>query len=270
MKISSSIIKFILAAVLLIAAFSYNKLIGIALLIIAALAGIFIKRDFLYFLKGNKFYSSGNIEQAFKYYEKAIKVKNASPRIVSAYAYLLLKNRNPEKSEKLLNTLQIDELNVPEKNQARLNLALVYWKQNKLDKALELMEQVYNEFKCLTMYESYGYLLIVKGDYEKALEINQEAYNYDNSSRVILDNLGETYYHLKDFDKSYDLYKNLIDNEPTFPEPYYHFALVLMEKGDNDKALEMLNKSLDYKESYLSEVTHEIIKNTIEEIKQHQ
>lgn len=132
------------------------------------------------------------------------------------------------------------------------------------------MEQVYNEFKCLTMYESYGYLLIVKGDYEKALEINQEAYNYDNSSRVILDNLGETYYHLKDFDKSYDLYKNLIDNEPTFPEPYYHFALVLMEKGDNDRALEMLNKPLDYKESYLSEVTHEIIKNTIEEIKQHQ
>ncbi len=268
MKNLSSIMKLIMPIIILIVAFSYSKLIGAAVILVAALIWAYFNRYFYYYIRGNGFYKSGNMEQAFDYYEKTIKVKNCPSKMKTVYAYLLLKNRNLEKSEQLLNSLNLSKLNVPDRNQTRLNLALVYWKQGKLDKALELLETVYNEFKCLTMYESYGYLLILKGDYEKALKINLEAYEYDSSSQIIIDNLGETYYHLKDFDKSYELYKGLIDNEPSFPEAYYHFALVLIEKSENDQALEMLNKALGYKESFLSEVSHALINKKIEEIKQ--
>ncbi|MDP4091012.1 MAG: tetratricopeptide repeat protein [Bacillota bacterium] len=269
MKSLPFFLKYIPALIVLIIAFSYGTIWGIALVALLVLVAAFSKRYVYYFFQGNRLYNSGDIERAFQYYEKSAKVPDSSARSISVYGYLLLKNRNPDKAETILNSLKLDKLSIADRNQAKLNLSLVYWKKNKLDKALELLEAVYKEFKCLTMYESYGYLLILNGDYEKALEINQEAYAYDKSSQVVIDNLGETYYHLNDYAKAYDLYKDLIVKEPSIPEPYYHYALVLKEKGETSQALEMLKKALGFKESYLSEVSHEIIQNAIDELKQH-
>ena len=260
--------KFIVWGIIALFAFIYNSTIGLAFVCLSLLYIIYNKRVFYYYFKGNAQYNSGNIETSFKYFEKAMKVKGVTPKIKNTYGYYLLRNRELEKSEQVLKDINLAAAAPVDKNQTRLNLALLYWKQDKLEEALKLLETVYREFKCTAMYESYGYLLIISKDYEKALEINTEARDYDSSNKIILDNLGETYYNLKDYDKANDIYTALMDMSPGFPDPYYHYALVLKEKGEKEKALEFLEKALGYKESYLSGVSHSKINSTIEEIKQ--
>ncbi|WP_163194587.1 tetratricopeptide repeat protein [Clostridium thermarum] len=260
----SSLIKLIPAVIVIALAYYYSSAVGLALLVLALLALIYSKRDFYYFIKANAAYNTKDVEKAFSYFEKALKVKGVSSRIKNVYAYYLLRNKNLDRAEELLNTINMDTLDIHEKNQARLTWSLIHWKKNNLPKSLELLELIYNEYKCTPMYESYGYLLILNKDYEKALKVNLEAVDYDSSNNIILDNLGETYYALKEYDKAYDIYTNLIEKSPSFPEPYYHFALILKEKGENDRALELLEKALEFKESYLSELNHSLINSVIE------
>lgn len=260
--------KLIFVGLIALIAFIYKPSLGIALLVLSLIYLAYSKRAFYYFFKGNSLYNAGKIDESFVCFEKAMKVNTVSSRIQNAYGYYLLRNRNLERAEEVFKSIDQKNASAVDKNQTRLNLALLYWKQDKLIEALTELETVYNDFKCTAMYESYGYLLVVAKDYEKAMKINLEGKEYDNSNKIILDNLGETYYHLRDYDKAYEIYTALVDQSPTFPEPYYHFALVLKEKGENDKALEMLNKALSYKESYLSEVSHDLINASINVIKQ--
>jgi tetratricopeptide (TPR) repeat protein len=265
---NTGLLKLIPTAIVIALVYYYNSAVGLALLVFALIALIFSKRDFYYFIKANAAYNTGDVEKSFSYFDKAVKVNGVSARIKNVYAYYLLRNQNLEKTEELLKSINMDTLSIHEKNQSRLTWSLVYWKKNNLQKALELLEKIYTEYKCTPMYESYGYLLILNKDYEKALTVNLEAVEYDSSNNIMLDNLGETYYALKDYDKAYEIYTNLIEKSPSFPEPYYHYALVLKEKGEKEKALELLDKALGFKESYLSEVNHSLINSVIEEIKQ--
>lgn len=255
------------AIIVLFIAFKVNFFYGLALTLLGILAVLFTNRASLYSLRGNKYYAIGDMDTACSWYNKALDSKNCKPRTRISFGYLLLKMGRLEESEKVFSDIAKLKLNDADKSQFKMSYALVKWKSGKLDEAVEMLQEVYNTYKCTTVYESLGYLLLLKGDLDKALEFNMEAYDYNTDDNVISDNLGETYYYIGNYEKSLVIYEKLIPKNPNFPEPYFHYGLLLKEKGEKEKALSMFEKALTFKQSFLSNLTHEQIENEISKIK---
>lgn len=100
-----------------------------------------------------------------------------------------------------------------------------------------------------------GYLLILQGDYGKALEHNLAAYEYNSNDKIIQDNLGLNYYLLDMYDRSEEIYEALLEKSPTFPDPYFNYGLVFLKLNEPEKAIEYMKKALEYNFSYLSSLT---------------
>jgi tetratricopeptide (TPR) repeat protein len=255
------------AILVLFIAFKVNFFYGLTLIVIAILAATFLNRAALYSLRGNKYYAIGDMDTACVWYNKALTSKNCKPRTRISFGYLLLKMGRLEEAEKVFSEISKLKLNDADKSQFKMSYALVKWKSGKLEEAIEMLQQVYNSYKCTTVYESLGYLLLLRGDLEKALEFNLEAYDYNSDDNVIADNLGETHYYMENYEKSLEVYEKLIPKNPNFPEPYFHYGLLLVEKEEKEKALSMFEKALTFKQSFLSNLTHKKIEEEISKIK---
>lgn len=227
---------------------------------------IYFKRPRIYAALGTANYHKGNLTAALNMYRKAYTTGKATPTATSSYAYILLKTGQVHEAETVLNALLYKSISTDEKLYAKSILALVLWKKGQLEDGAVLLEEVMEQYKTTSIYGSYGYLLILKGDLEKALKLNLEAYEYNNSDPVILDNLGQTYYLLDDLHKAKQIYAEVEKLNPQFQSAWYNYALVLMKTGENEKALECLKKAQGFEPSYLSNVTADQIQTALEEV----
>lgn len=257
---------FILPAVAIIIAGGINIWLGIAAFIIYIAVLIYFFRALIYSILGSRKYSLGLTDEALKWFKRAHDTKRAGVRISVSYAYILLKNAEPVKSEEILQQILNSNPNSQDVPYIRSILALVLWKKGELDPAIDMLQEVIQVYKTTSVYGSLGYLLILKGDAEEALQFNLEAYDYNSSDKIIQDNLGQCYYLLGQYDKAREIFEALLDKAPAFPEPYYNYGLVLLELGEPEKALENMKTALSRKFSYLSSVTAKEIEAKIKEL----
>lgn len=265
-KLIGKIANVILIIVLFLIIYNYSKVLGLLIILGSFIFIAYLKRSNIYSLMGSRQFSKGDMDKASIFYRKALAVKNCKPRIRTFFGYLLLKSARLKEAEEVLGVFEKQKLLSQDNAQYKMTYALLKWKSGNLPEAISILEEVYNTYKCTTVFESLGYLLILNGELEKALKYNLEAYEYNESDNVIVDNLGETYYYLNCSDKAYDLYENLIKKNPNFPEPYYYYGLVLAEKGRKEDAIIMFNKALTFKESFLSNLTHIRIEEELDKI----
>lgn len=216
-------------------------------------------------------YAKGDMDKAIKWYRKAASMQGASPDTIISYCYLLLKNGQTDEPERILDDF-MRRLSISEEKKmlAKSVKALITWKRGNLDEAISMLEEIIEKLETSNIYGSLGYLLILKGDLDKALEFNLKAYDYNNSHDVILDNLGQTYYLRGEYDKSLEIYQKLMskDPKPSFPEAYYNYGLLLLATGKREEALEKMKQSLNYKISFLSTIDEDRIRKKIDEIEQ--
>lgn len=250
-------------AVLTIIFFIIDTLLGIGFVIAGIIYLIKIRKASIYAFIAQVRYSKGFQEDAIKWFEKAIAVKGAKNGTKILYAYLLLKRGNVERSEKLINEILASNPSVDDKNLTKSNLALILWKKGQLEEAVGILEEIIKDFKTTNIYGSLGYFLILKGDLQKALELNLEAYEYNNSNSIILDNLAHTYFLMGESDKAEEIFKKLMDNSPTFPEAYFDYGLLFEKTGRNEEAAQKFEKALTCKFSFLSTITIEGINEAI-------
>lgn len=221
------------------------------------------RRYLFYTLKGRKLYDNGNKEAALEYFEKATKSRFCKPRVYVSYAYLLLIEGDLEDCEKMLNIASNFTLASKDNLNARITLALLNWKKNNLVESINILEELYNDNKSITLYEGLGYLLIVSGDYEKALKFNLEALEYDSSSSIINDNVAESYYFLGNLEKSKEIYYELTQNSLSFSEPYYYYGLIHKKEGDLESAERLFKRALKCPDSLLTALSKETIKEEL-------
>ncbi len=225
------------------------------------------KKPYLLAYKGNLAFKNGEREQALELYKKSCSYKNVSPSIRLQYAYITLYLGNLEEASKLLEAIGYEKL--PENLRAsyKMTESLIIWKKGDLKKAIEKLKILHTEYENTTVYETLGYFLVLDKDYDEALKYNLLAYEYDADNSVIIDNLAQSYYFTGDKCKAKELYEKLFDREPSMPEPYYFYGLILKDEGNLEGALEYLDKALTKKESYLSELKKDTIRETIAELK---
>lgn len=241
-----------------------NKMFGLILIIAALLYLLFKSLPLIFMFVGNKKYISENIDRAMPWYEKSYKLGQNNPMIVINYAYIILKQGDINKSEVLLREVLKKDLSSRDKTNAVINLSLILWKKHCLDDAINLLEELYkNDYKATLLYQNLGFYYILKGDLEKALEFNLEAYNYNDSDASILDNVAMNYYLMNDYDKAIEIYDKLIPMNPAFVTTYYYYGLTLKKKDKKEEALEMFQKALTCRFSFLSSVSKEEVEKEI-------
>lgn len=266
-KLTKFFIKIVLPIVVLWILFTYNMLLGLTVLLLGIAFLIYRSRASLLAYIGSIKYSRGSLEDGIKWFKRSYNTGKAKPKTVTSYAYLLLKSGKLAESERILTELIASHPNKDSDMYAKSNLALVLWKKDELDKAIEMLEEVIKEYRNSTIYGSLGYLLISKGDYDKALQFNLEAYKYNDSNTIIMDNLGQIYHLTGQYEKSVEIYEKLMAKNPTFPAAYYNYGLLLFDTNQLEKSEEMLEKSLGYAFSFLSTIKKEDIEAKLEEIR---
>lgn len=218
----------------------------------------------IYAIKASSAFQKGNVEETINLFHKAYKTGSAKTNIVTTYGYILLKYGRLEEAIKIFDEqLASRKLTKNDRNNVRSNYALALWKKGQLDEAISTFEEIILTYKNTNIYGSLGYLYNLKEDLEKALKFNLEAYDYNNTGGVILDNLGQTYFLIGDLEKADEIFKKLMALNPKFPEAFYDYALVLEGMGNKEKCIEKLRNALLYKTNYLSAITTEDIEGKL-------
>jgi len=266
-KIKNFLIYFISPIIIVIGGFIFSKTVGTIALVAYFLLLYYLMLPNIYRIKGSKSYGDDKLADAIKWYGKAYKTKRGGTGTAVSLAYLMLKKGDIEGSESLFTkTYEASDTSEEFRNVIKSNIALVKWKKGNIDEAIEMLEKLIAEFKTTNIYVSLGYLYIAKGDLEKALEFNLEALEYNDANSIILDNLGETYYWLERYEEAEDIYEKMINKNPKFPEPYYHYGIVLEKLDRRDEAIQMVKTATNFKTNFLSSVTDEQITEKLNEL----
>ncbi len=269
MKLISKILKFILPLAALFLLFRQSFLFGLVGTLALIVYLTYKNKLSFYAFLGKFSYSRGNMDNAIKWYGRAASDPGSSPDSIISYAYLLLKTGQVDNAEQILDSYLARLTASKEKKMlARSIKALITWKRGNLDKAIETLEEVLENIETSNIYGSMGFLLIEKGNLDRALEFNLKAYDYNDSHDVILDNLGQTYYLRSEYEKSLEIYDKLMKKEPkpAFPEAYFNYGLLLLSMGKKEEAVEKMKQALDYRITFLSTITAEDIRRKIDEL----
>lgn len=216
--------------------------------------------------RGIKAYNAGDTQKAIEILDKVANTKKAKPYIKSSYGYILLREGHLEKSERYIkDVFETENLDDRTKYNNILNYSILKWKQGNPEEGIKLLESIKDKYTNSTFYEIYGYLSISTGNYERSLEINKEAYDYNKTDDIITDNLAQSYFFLKEYNKAEELYKDIIDNVK-FPEAFHYYGLIKWEKGDYKGAYNLLLQSASLKSSFLSNVSKEELDGTFRKL----
>ena len=239
---------------------------GIVGLIVLLLVYIYINRSVIYQNKAGKKYHNGDYEGSLTDLKAAVGIDPKNAKIRGTYAFLLIKMGYTEEAANQIDEAIAKVKYIDDKNNMLITKALVLWKQGDIDQAISLLDELIKTFETTNVYATLGLLYNEKGDYEKALEFNLLAKDYNGSNKAILDNLGTSYYHSGDYDNAFETYKEVIKLKPNFPEAYYNYAKILEYKGDLEKALYMIRLSLQLKFWFTSTVTKETVEKYLSDL----
>jgi tetratricopeptide (TPR) repeat protein len=218
----------------------------------------------LYGFLGYYNHSRAKFDKAVDMYKKAEKLGIYKPNYLLSYGVLMLREGNFEKAKKLFSTVLTDlPAKEEHKTMAKINISLAYWKLGDIYVAVEMMEEVHRKYRSGRVYGTLGYLLIQKGDLERALEYNLEGLEYDEDDPVILDNLGQIYYKMGQVDKAKDYFERAEEEKDDQAVTLYYLGLIYSQEGDKERAREKLDKALTCNITPLSAITIEDIKEAL-------
>ncbi len=239
------------------------------IIVCAILIYIVVQRgNFVALFARNK-YIKREFEKAAKIFSIASKVGNLNPKNRELYGYSLLRTGKVDEALVVFRgTLPLTKRESGARYQIKNLIALTYWKQGNLQDAIEELEEVTEKgYKNTQIYQNLGILYNLSGKCEKAKKFNEEAYEYNKEDNIIADNLADIYAICGEYEKSAEIYEELIAREPRFPEAYYGYGKVLIELGQKEKGIEMIEKSLEKTFSFMSIRPKEEIEKMLEEYK---
>lgn len=239
------------------------------LLLLAVIVFIIVKRAGIVALFAKRKYAKGDYFGSLKIFNIAAKVGNLGTGDMILYGYNCLRCGETKAAGKVLSDAYMKtKPNTADRYRIMSIQALVNWKEDDIDAAIEKLEEVYDDnYRTTVIYQNLGIMYNLKGDGEKAVEFNEEAYDYDSDDNIITDNLAEAYAINGEYDKAKETYEELLerDPEPRFPEAYYGYGQLLIKMGEKERGIELIKKSLGKPFSFLSIRTKEDVEQMLSE-----
>lgn len=263
---SKFLLSLIIPLLIIYEAFVINILLGLIVVLGFILYQCYKIRDEFFAFLGNKRYIEGKDEECYKWLKKAFDTKKSTPKVTNAYGFILLKLGYIEEAEKVLTELADKKLTKNESMRVKANQALVVWKKGNIFRAIQMLEEIYTDFKNTNVYAYLGYLLILKGDLEKAMQVNIEAYDYNNTNSDIVNNIVYNYYLMGEVDKAKEICEKYLAINSNYAQTYFNYGLILEKQNHIQEALNNIKKSLGSKKSLFSDLTDEKIEIKIKEL----
>lgn len=211
--------------------------------------------------------AKGNTSKGYKWLEKGYKMGGMSFENKLTYAFMTFKNGNMDKANMLYNLLKMENKKPEQVVRIKASQALIYWKQKDYKTAIEMLEEVLEKGKNSVTYGSLGLIYFESGNLQRAMEVNQEAYEYNPDDMVILDNYASSLFKSGDLEKAEEIYLKLHEKNPHFPEAYLGYGKLLIAKDEHEKGIKMIEEALTKRFQFTSTVTYDEIEAYLENLK---
>ncbi|MFW9900417.1 MAG: tetratricopeptide repeat protein [Candidatus Thorarchaeota archaeon] len=206
--------------------------------------------------QGNQLADLKKYDDAFKFYEKALKVNELMETpdiknkdlIKSSYkkelinrAKLEIDNKNYDNAiENCNRALALDEIFV----EAYYHIGLAYHKKRKYDAAIKNFQKAvnYNE-KHANSWNSMGLAYEAKEDYDNSLIKLKKAVEIDSNFAEGWYNLGNIYKLRKEFDNAISNYTKATEVNPDFAKAWFFMGCAYFDKKDYNNATQYIEKS---------------------------
>ncbi len=257
----------VIPVIILIYAFKYSLLIGLILTAVFIILFLVFNLSDLLLMRGAMIYKK-NPRGAVALMKKGFFMPRPNPGYAVYYSYVCMREGLWEDADAAFKKLDTLKLAGADSVRHTINKALYLWKTDNLTEAIDILEELLEQGESTAIYTNLGYFLILKKDYEKALEINLKAHEYDENDEGITDNLALNYFHLGEYEKARDLYEELCDHRLGIPIPYYNFGELLLTLGEKEQAIEMMEKALEYPFSHLAAISKKHIRDRIAQLQE--
>lgn len=228
---------------------------------------IITKHYFIKVYKGMKAYKIENYSNALENYRDATLSKYCIGPIISNYLICELKYGKPSIAREYIDENLISK-NI--KSNEKLNLevtkAIVLWKTNSQEEAINLLKHLIENNKNTYIYETLTSLLLASGKFNEAKKYISEAMEFNSDNNIIKSNYAELCFKFEQFDEAEKTFDYLINENVKFIEPYYYSALLERKKGNCDKAFELLRIAESFNESLVSLITHKDIEQALNSV----
>ncbi len=228
---------------------------------------IITKHYFIKVYKGMKAYKIENYSNALENYRDAALSKYCNGPIISNYLICELKYGKPSIAREYIDENLISK-NI--KSNEKLNLevtkAIVLWKTNSQEEAINLLKHLIENNKNTYIYETLTSLLLASGKFNEAKKYISEAMEFNSDNNIIKSNYAELCFKFEQFDEAEKTFDYLINENVKFIEPYYYSALLERKKGNCDKAFELLRIAESFNESLVSLITHKDIEQALNSV----
>lgn len=238
-------LSYILLAVIIFLLFKFvSPLIGFIVLALVIAYAIYAYIPTYWASKGNQCFNSGDFDGAVSNYKKCMQHRPKVNHRIN-YAYMLMRTGEFDEAEKVLDfILRFKSVKPNLKNEARRNRCMVYYKQGRLDEAIEDAKQMFDEgYKTSQLYAMLGYFMIL--DNPKAQETYdfcKEAYEYDSDGRDIMDNMVIVMYNKGEYAQAKEIADKSAKEYPNSVEACFHSAQVEAKLGNYDTARERIEQ----------------------------
>ena len=228
---------------------------------------IITKHYFIKVYKGMKAYKIENYSNALENYRDAALSKYCNGPIINNYLICELKYGKPSIAREYIDENLISK-NI--KSNEKLNLevtkAIVLWKTNSQEEAINLLKHLIENNKNTYIYETLTSLLLASGKFNEAKKYISEAMELNSDNNIIKSNYAELCFKFEQFDEAEKTFDYLINENIKFIEPYYYSALLERKKGNCDKAFELLRIAESFNESLVSLITHKDIEQALNSV----
>jgi len=201
------------------------------------------------------------LNEAVKLYGEAYAAGFRKSAALQGYALLLMRQGDFERAREIMLECNKDKAMSQENRfSLRVDYSICQWKMGNVEKAIETIKTAAETKKNSLVYNTLGMYLIElgrkTGDFEEAIALNQEAYDYDDEDAGTLDNMGQLYLELsakalKEGDKALagenrarakDFLKRAFDEKPEQVSSSYFYAKTLLEDGEKEQARKVMKE----------------------------
>lgn len=208
------------------------------------------------------YYHAGELEQAEKFFLKALGLNSKLPEIYINLADLYFKERNFADA---MGLLQTGTYELPQNLVLKHYLARVYMEDAQIDLAIDELDKILEEQpENYDAYYDLARIYFELGNYDLAVENFENVIRYKEDNEWVFYYLGQSYEANNEIDKALSNYLKAIAISDKFYPAYKKAGILFLARNDFDDAIEYFE---DYIKLGIPEDEIKAMKKTIERIK---
>lgn len=206
--------------------------------------------------------------KAEKFYRMGLKFGGMSHKNEGAFGVLLLKQGKFEEAlQRFDNSLSKPDCKGQLRSLIRMNRSIAWFKLGQTEKALIALEDLHQNFRSVRVYQTLGYVYTALKMYDKAEPYNLEAVEFEPDDHVILDNAGQMYLEMGEWEKAKGYIEKAYEKKH-FSDVLYHMGLIAEHEDLLEDALEYYREAMGKNMDALNDVTPEKLNERITAIRE--